>query len=400
MDQDSSAWKSDAQNQLAGWLSEMLLIDGEEYFSALLHQIQIAEKSIYIETYILEKGVVTTQLFDALGRAVRRGVRVCLLVDGIGSAHWIANTLSQLQFPPFEVRVFHPLPWQILPQLNKLRLSAFSKLSDLIGVVNRRDHRKMVLIDEKVAFVGSLNWSDVHWNSQNPDASWHDVAIRVESEDCESLKELFLGTWYRSWRICEEQGLRPPSRKAFRSRRKPHPMILRNDYRFIRFRAYSWRLKQIASAQTRVWIANAYFVPSRGMLRALMRAASRGVDVRILLTAESDVHFMPWIARTYYAALSRSGVRLFEYQPRILHSKVIFIDDYAIIGSSNLNHRSLLHDLELDVLVKEFETVRRIHRMFEDDFLDSVEMESESLSQISFWQELVVKVLLNFRQIL
>jgi cardiolipin synthase len=109
---------------------------------------------------------------------------------------------------------------------------------------------------------------------------------------------------------------------------------------------------------------------------------------------------MPWIARTYYAALVRSGVRLFEYQPKILHSKVIYIDDFAIIGSSNLNHRSLLHDLELDVLAQENETVLRIHKMFEEDFINSTEIENDEMARISFWQELVVKVLLYFRRVL
>ena len=156
----------------------------------------------------------------------------------------------------------------------------------------------------------------------------------------------------------------------------------------------------MSDAKERIWIANAYFVPSRGVQRALMKAASRGVDVRILLTAESDVQFMPWIARTHYAALMRSGIRLFEYQPRILHSKVIYIDDFVIIGSSNLNHRSLLHDLELDVFAQELETVQRVHKMFEEDFIESVEVESGSLAQLSFWQEIAVKVLFYFRRVL
>ncbi|MEY2986843.1 MAG: hypothetical protein RJB13_364, partial [Pseudomonadota bacterium] len=383
-----------------GWLSEVLLIDGVEYFSALLHEISLAKKTIFIETYILESGQNTFQILDALVCAANRGVRVCLLVDGVGSSNWISETLASLRIHPFEVRVFHPLPWQAFPQLRRLRLSFFSKLFDLMGIANRRDHRKMVLIDDQVAFVGSLNLSDVHVCEGNLQKCWHDVAIRVESSDCEVLRELFLRTWYRSWRIFENEGLRPPSRKSFLALGKDHPLILRNDTRFVRFKAYSWRLRKITDAKNRIWIANAYFVPSRGLQRALMKAASRGVDVRILLTAESDVRFMPWIARTYYAALVRSGVRLFEYQPKILHSKVIYIDDFAIIGSSNLNHRSLLHDLELDVLAQENETVLRIHKMFEEDFINSTEIENDEMARLSFWQELVVKVLLYFRRVL
>lgn len=400
MRQDTPVGSSGAQDQPAGWLSEVLLIDGEEYFSALLHDIHLAQRSIFVETYILEGGHVTARILDALSIAARRGVRVCLLVDGVGSADWISNTLASRRLPPFEVRVYHPLPWQALPQFIGIGASYFKKIIDLMGIVNRRDHKKMVLIDERVAFIGSINLSDVHIQADERRAGWHDVAIRVESTDCEELKELFFATWYRSWRMCSSDGLSPPLRKTFLMRRKHHSLILRNDTRFVRFKAYSGRLKMMARAKERIWIANAYFVPSRGVQRALMRAAARGVDVRILLTAQSDVQFMPWVARTYYAALIRCGVRLFEYQPKILHSKLIYIDDFAIIGSSNLNHRSLLHDLELDVFAQEIVTVQRIHRMFEEDFLKSSEIEVETLTQLPFWQEIVVRVLLSFRRVL
>lgn len=400
MRQDTPSKPRGVLEQPAGWLSEVLLIDGSEYFSALLHEIQLAKKNIFIETYIFENGQIASRILSALSSAASRGVRVCLLVDGIGSSHWISKTLADLSLPDFEVRVFHPLPWQAFPRLLRLKISFFSRFFDLLGIANRRDHRKMALFDERVAFVGSINISDVHFCEGHQQRSWHDVAIRIESTDCEVLRDLFLATWYRSWRMCKTDGLIPPVRGKFLNSLRHHPLILRNDTRFIRFKTYSWRLKKLMSARRRIWIANAYFVPSRSLQRALMRAAKNGVDVRILLTAESDVRFMPWISRTYYAALARSGVRLFEYQPKILHSKVIYIDDFAIIGSSNLNHRSLLHDLELDVFAQEIETVQRIHKMFEEDFLDSSEIGSDSFASISLWQELVVKVLHYFRRIL
>jgi cardiolipin synthase A/B len=400
MRQDTPAGLGGVHDRPAGWLSEVLLIDGAEYFSVLLHDLENARKIIFFETYILEGGRVSKRVLDALRKAAQRGVRVCLLVDGIGSADWISKTLANGSPPSFEVRVYHPLPWQALPRLLNLGTSYLSRFLDLIGIVNRRDHRKMVLIDDRVAFVGSVNLSDVHFQANHLDDSWHDVAIRVESADCEVMRESFLATWYRSWRMCKSDGLVQPLKRGFLSRRRMHPLILRNDSRFVRFKAYSWRLKMMSDAKERIWIANAYFVPSRGVQRALMKAASRGVDVRILLTAESDVQFMPWIARTHYAALMRSGIRLFEYQPRILHSKVIYIDDFVIIGSSNLNHRSLLHDLELDVFAQELETVQRVHKMFEEDFIESVEVESGSLAQLSFWQEIAVKVLFYFRRVL
>ncbi|MEY2988366.1 MAG: putative cardiolipin synthase YwiE, partial [Pseudomonadota bacterium] len=154
MRQETPVALSGVLDRPVGWLSEVLLIDGVEYFSALLHEISLAKKTIFIETYILESGQNTSQILDALVCAASRGVRVCLLVDGVGSSNWISETLASLRIHPFEVRVFHPLPWQAFPQLRRLRLSIFSKLFDLMGIANRRDHRKMVLIDDQVAFVG------------------------------------------------------------------------------------------------------------------------------------------------------------------------------------------------------------------------------------------------------
>lgn len=400
MESEAVSADRDRVNRADAWLKELVLIDGDEFFAALLHEISLAQTSVCIETYIIETGAIEKRLFDALRCAAQRGVQVSLLVDGVGSAQWISTLLGSAQLPPFPVRVFHPLPWQAFPQLKLISWSGLKRLFELFGIANRRDHRKMAVIDGRSAFVGSMNISDVHAYGDGSSLPWHDVAIRVESQDCKMLEALFLTAWERSWVLGDGQTLLPPNRNAFGRRTEEHPLVLQNDSRFVRFKAYSRRLKHISSARHRVWIANAYFVPSHGLQRALMRAASRGVDVRILLTAESDVRFMPWIARTHYAALVRSGVRLFEYQARVLHSKVLFVDEFAIVGSSNLNHRSLLHDLELDVLVRESETVERIHKMFQNDFLDAVEVDCESLTQLSVWQELVVTVLLVFRRVL
>jgi cardiolipin synthase len=129
-------------------------------------------------------------------------------------------------------------------------------------------------------------------------------------------------------------------------------------------------------------------------------AARRGVDVRLLLPAISDVHFMPWVAQAFYASLIQHGIRLFEYQPRILHAKVMYVDDYVTVGSSNLNHRSVLHDAELDVILENKDTVDRVKRMFERDFMDAVEVANDSLASLPLWKEMLVKVLLYFRHIL
>jgi cardiolipin synthase len=270
----------------------------------------------------------------------------------------------------------------------------------LFSYANSRNHRKTALIDGRVAFLGSLNLSDEHLSSVNGEKAWHDVGVRLEGDACAVLVDAYQVAWLRSWKVASSGMLKPSLLvKSFREK-KLHPLVIRNDGRLLRHKAWSHRLRLIRQARERIWIANAYFVPSGSLQRSLAAAARRGVDVRLLLPAISDVHFMPWVARAFYASLIQQGVRLFEYQPRVLHAKVMYVDDFVTVGSSNLNHRSVLHDAELDVILENKATLDRVRRMFEQDFMDAVEVENNSLASLPMWKELFVKVLLYFRHIL
>ena len=388
------------RSRSSGWLSEMLLIDGEEYFPALLHEISMAKKSIYLEAYIFEHEKIGKELIRALNSACERGVTVHLLVDGVGSSSWISSAFDSDTKLDFETRVYHPLPWQLLPGLGTPRGPGVAWIFQLFGYVNSRNHRKIAIVDERVAFVGSLNISDVHLKKIAGKNAWHDVGVRVEGDACEVLLDAYLSAWFRSWRLGEKGILRPSLQLRGRREKKSHPLVVRNDGRILRHRALSQRLRMIRQARERVWIANAYFVPSGPLLRALVAAAARGVDVRLLLPSSSDVNFMPWVARAFYSALVKRGVRLFEYQPGILHAKLMYVDNVVTVGSSNLNHRSLLHDFELDVIVSDETTIARVKRMFEEDFLMSKEIENHSLESAPLWKGLLVKFLLYFRHVL
>ncbi|MBM3380888.1 MAG: phosphatidylserine/phosphatidylglycerophosphate/cardiolipin synthase family protein [Betaproteobacteria bacterium] len=382
------------------WSHEMLLVDGKEYFPALLHEISQAQKSIAIETYIFENEALGREMVRALNAAQARGVQVRLLVDGVGSAGWISDGFRTDESLSFEVRVYHPLPWQILPSLAHPRGPGVDWIFRLFSYVNSRNHRKVALIDERVAFVGSLNLSDAHMSAIYGDRAWHDVGVRLEGGALGVLADAFQNAWQRGWRVTHTNMLRPSLLvKSFQDK-KQHPLVIRNDGRLLRHKAWLRRLRFIRQARERIWIANAYFVPSGALQKSLVAAARRGVDVRLLLPSISDVNFMPWVARAFYASLIQHGVRLFEYQPRILHAKVMYVDDCVAVGSSNLNHRSVLHDAEIDVILENRETVARVKRMFEQDFMDAVEVGNHSLNSLPVWKGLFVKFLLYFRHIL
>ena len=384
----------------SGWDSEQIYCDGDEYFSAVLSSIESARESVFVESYIFDSDTLGKRLVDALQAARGRGVEVRVLIDGVGSANFISRSLSAVRRSGLEIRVHHPLPWQIVPNFlfaKGLGLRAFLRVFSL---ANSRNHRKLIVIDGQMAFVGSLNVSEVHLAEVLNSHSWHDVGVRLQGELCSLLNLIFQKTWNKSWRSTASGFLKPQLPLRLRLPIPESPFIIRNDGRKLRHQALSERLQMIHGARRRVWIANAYFVPGGQLLRSLMAAARRGVDVRILLPQISDVHFMPWVSRAFYESLIRHGVRVYEYTPRVLHAKVMLTDETAWIGSSNLNHRSLLHDLELDVVLNSDASLRRLEEIFTADFNSSHEIDKLSGAGQPLLQRMAVGVLLYFRHLL
>lgn len=391
---------STAVGPASGWDFELVYCDGDAYFSAVLSAIESARESIFVESYIFDSDTLGKRLVDALQAARNRGVEVRVLIDGVGSANFVSRSLSTVRAGGLEIRVHHPLPWQIVPNFlfaKGIGLRAFLRVFSL---VNSRNHRKLIVIDKQVAFVGSLNVSEVHLAEVLNSHAWHDVGVRLQGELCAVLNLIFQKTWNRSWRSTASGFLKPQLPLRRRLQIPESRFIIRNDGRKLRHQALSERLQMIRSARRRVWIANAYFVPGGQLLRSLMAAARRGVDVRILLPRISDVHFMPWVSRAFYESLIRHGVRVYEYTPRVLHAKVMLTDDSAWIGSSNLNHRSLLHDLELDVVLNSDTSLLRLEEIFTADFNSSHEVDKLSGAGQPLFQRMAVGVLLYFRHLL
>lgn len=392
--------KHDTQLQSTGWQSERILCDGDQYFSAVFRAIRAAVKSIDVESYIFEDDTLGRQMIEELLSAQSRGISVRVLIDGVGSANFIGGNLRDAQARGLDIRVHHPLPWQIIPHVVSDRNLTFRNVLRLFSYMNSRNHRKMVVVDSRMAFVGSLNVSEVHLREVLKENAWHDLGAQVEGESVQILERIFEKTWHRSWQRSPRGFLRPP----ILLRRFDAPMdavdVVRNDSRLLRHKALSRRLSLIRQARRRVWIANAYFVPSGQLLRALMAAARRGVDVRILLPKISDVHFMPWVARAFYESLIRHGVQVYEYAPRVLHAKVMLVDDTAWVGSSNLNHRSLLHDYELDVVLSSKSALSQLESVLQADFLSSHRIVRPSQAGHTFFQKAVVGLLLYFKHLL
>ena len=378
------------QDPLTPWEHEKVYSDGDQFFSDLSHAMVHARQSIDLETYIFLKDPLGLQVLEQLKAATSRGVRVRLLLDGVGCSSWTAQDILDLKKDGIELRYYHPLPWQLtkfsfwkMMKPNRIFLG-FSKL-------NRRNHRKTCIVDHRTAFVGGMNVSAVHRASYSGREAWRDSSIRIEGPSVHHLSQAFELAWNH-----------PMSATLSSRERKLLPVredLLRlNVTSKQRWLAYRDLVGRVLRAKSRVWITNPYFVPDRTLVRALRLVALSGTDVRILVPHKSDVFAMEWAVKAFYLVLLSSGVRIFEYIPAVLHAKTVIIDDWATIGSSNLNHRSLFHDLEVDVVLTQKRSLAQVEQQFIEDLSKSREIQHHQWKLRPHTQKLLERMALMFRK--
>lgn len=359
---------------------EQLFTDAEPYFSALIQSIDNARSSIDMEVYIYEANYIGQNIAQALSNAAQRGVTVRLLIDGVGIDSNFKAIAENLEQHSVQIRIHRPLPWRTaLWKYSVSQTSGLRKLILLLFSLNQRNHRKTVVIDESIVFVGSINVSHNHLHLEHGGQQWRDTAIKITKGENSTVRQAFNIAWN------DVSLLRETHEKNAIIRAINSPFLLNYSTR-LRKHHRKLLLKKIITAKRHVLITNAYFVPEPLLLRALTRAAKRGVNIEIMLPASSDVFFMPWVSAFFYKALLTSGARIFEYQPSMLHAKTIVIDNWASIGSSNLNHRSFRNDLEIDYIAQQGSTIASMLEIFEQDKRSSEEQKLAELSLKKGWR--------------
>ena len=348
------------------WQSERSFHQAISFFDTLIEDINQAENSILLETYIFDKDPLGERIITALAAARKRGLMVKVLVDGIGSMDDLDELIIAFEEKDIIFKVFHPLPWDFSAYRKAVKTGGFfAKLIYFISHINQRNHRKLCIIDKKIAWTGSYNISSCHLPVKNGGLGWKDHGLRVTGAHVESLANEFSLLWYRRReRILRKQQL---------------PFILSSLNPLKRQRKERWLIQSIKKAQQRIWIANAYFAPHPSIITALKKAGTRGVDVRILVGEKSDISFFPAFSRSFFADLVRHNIKIYEWSQSVLHSKILLIDDFCYSGSSNLNSRSHYHDLELDILACLPETIKDLEKQFESDFSLSNRIEESFL---------------------
>lgn len=342
-----------AQSTATGWPWRpgndfRLLHDNGEFFAHMLAAIEAAREYVLLEMYLVNSCAITARFIDALAAAHRRGVRVCLLFDAFGALGLTRADRRRLTEAGVELRFFNPLSFR-------------NRLANLL-----RDHRKLLLADGRIAYVGGAGLTDEF----APGASggpWRELMVEVVGP--------VVGDWQcafaRTWRRCgAELGLAGPPPCVPDTQGALGRLSL-SEAR-LRSMLANGVLSRIDGASQRVWIMSAYFVPSRRFRKALRRKARRGVDVRLLLPGARTDH--PWVrqaARRFYAKMLRNGVHIFEYQPAMLHAKMILCDDWVSVGSSNLDRWSFRWNLEANQEIENPAVAEAAAALFAADFADS-----------------------------
>jgi len=356
-------------------VKERLYVRGDEFFIDLIRDINSAVREILLETYIFELDAVGRAFIAALSHAHRRGVRVRLLVDGVGLPLAGGRLLAALEEAGFPFRIFHPIPWFFRHWRHMAGgRAAPSRFLQLLTRLNNRNHRKVCTIDRRIAWIGSFNLCALHLPVAHGGEAWRDTAVRAENVDTRPLEQAFRRAW-NPWRW-RPLGYRTPPRSPFRL----------NDARRQRRARMRDLLRRIGRSKRRIWITNAYFVPDERLLHEINRAAKRGVDVRIILPSTSDIFFMPWTSAAFYGSLLDHGVKIYEYQPGVLHAKTIIVDDWMTVGSSNMNSRSLRHDLEIDYVLSQPGTKAALASEFLKDLKRSDEISPSAYPNRPLWQ--------------
>jgi len=309
------------------------LVGGREAFPAMLEAIRGAERYVHLETYILEDDGTGREFQRELVERARAGVAVRVVYDGLGSFGLPARYVDELRAAGVEAHVFHPVaPWRARWGLN------------------RRDHQKILVIDDTVAFCGGINIGDEYKPLEQGGGGWHDMHARVEGPAVVDLARLFRRTWLAvgGAEFPEPATSMPDPSSAVHTVRVE---VISNTRLQTRSRMRHAYVHAIRRASETIYLMNAYFIPDRGLRRVFAEATRRGVDVRVIVPSTSDVPAVYWASRHLYARLLRRGVRIFEWPERMMHAKTGVIDGvWSTIGSYNLDKRSFLHNLEVGLV--------------------------------------------------
>lgn len=323
-----------------------VLVDGDEYFSSMMNEIKKAKSRVFLETYLFESGNTASAFIHELCLAVKRSVDVLVLLDEYGTKGLSQEDKYKLTSSGVELRLYNP--------------TSFLHF----GKSLKRDHRKLLAIDDHVAFIGGAGFTD-DFNPLETKKYWHDVMLKIEGDIVSDLIHSFKHVWHQQ-HIKHSNEVTSTSQKE---KNKARILVSSGAEKNEIIRAI---INRIRTSKNKVWLTSPYFISSWKVRRALRLAAKKGVDVRLIFPGEhSDHKWINYGMQRYYHRLLKSKVAIYEYQPRFTHTKIILCDDWFTIGSSNLDRWNQFLNLDTNIEVYDPSSHQKIFDLFESNFTKS-----------------------------
>jgi cardiolipin synthase A/B len=346
-----------------------IFTNGAQFYPAMRDAIRAAQLSINLEAYIFQPGDAADMLLDVMIERAQAGVEVRVVLDSIGSSRLRNAAARRLGAAGCRVAFYQPLTWYRLHRLNN------------------RTHRELLVIDGKVAFTGGAGVAD-WWYKPTRGPTWRDTMARIEGPIVAALQGTFAENWLegcgeiltgpRHWPVLEPAG--PAEAMLVKSSPADRATVSRVVFQML-----------IEGAVATIDISTPYFLPDRAMRRALVRAAQRGVQVRVIVPgAATDQRLVRLASRRMYRELLTGGVRIFEYRPAMTHVKALMVDGvWALIGTTNVDNRSFEHNDEVNVAFREPTVTSRLERDFEADLAASEEITLERWARRPLFEKIV-----------
>jgi len=366
-----------------------VLRDGGATYSAMLAALAAAERTICFETYILAADVTGDRFKAVLSERAQAGVSVRIIYDAVGSFGLPQSWVDELRAAGCEVIDFNPIaPWR-----RRFRLS-------------HRDHRKIIVVDDRVGFTGGLNIANDYAAVADGGVGWHDMHCQVTGPIVLDLARMFRRTWlrcggtpYRSPPAASSE----PTVSADGEVGAPGAFVrlLDNTLRRQRTTVRRAYLQVIKSAKRFVLIENAYFLPDRGLRRALAKAVARGVDVRVLVPGNSDVRLIEWAGLYVFRRMARRGIKILRWRGVMMHAKTATVDAlWSTIGSYNFDAQSRFNNLEVTIEILDRATGQALVENFERDLANADPFDERSWMSLPWWRKALAWVGYRLRRLL
>jgi cardiolipin synthase len=350
------------------------LINGEEKFPVLLEELEKAEKTIHLVYYIFNDDKIGTKIIDILCEKAINGVKVRIIYDDVGSSISKKN-IVKLKEASVEVYAYMPV--------------FFSRLAHK---ANYRNHRKIVIVDNKIGFLGGINISDTYINSGEKKEYWRDTHLLLKGQAVIDLQYEFISDWY----FVSGQEI------AFKDFQYSKNLDIINDVptcilgsdfdsNFQNIMEAFFGL--ITNAKKEILITTPYFLPNESILNAIKITAKSGVKIKLLVPKKIDIKTAYYASQTYYKALLESGVEIYYYNKGMMHAKTMVIDDYiCTIGSTNMDYRSFNLNAEINAFIVDKKIAKELKSHFEKDLKDSYQLELEELNNRKWYTKVMCSI--------